>query len=577
MSAKTPKFDAALDAIFAELKPHTRVCAETGESFEITERDIEMLKLLRVPPPKTTWWASNRRKRAFIGGYEFFRRVLPDGRDVVSMFDPESSTKIMPVVEWHAFDHSAHARDCDSNAPFFDQWKALSSEVTRPAIMQDTKSVNSEYALYSSQAKNCYYTVTGVGLEDLTYADMCISVKNSVEVLQLTRCEWSYSSVSCTDCSRVIFSWSCERCVDVAFSFGCTDCSDCFACTNKKNKRFCFLDEQLTEEEYRKRVSEIDLSDARVVDDWKMRIRPLWDQAYRKGFTIRRSEDASGDEIEDSRSVEGVTIVKSERAYYGVGLVGSGGRDCLDFTSSVGCERCYNFARTFNAFENRMTFACDNCIDVEYSELLSNCEHCFGCFGLKHRKFCVFNKQYEEDDYWTLVDGLKTAMLERGEYGEFFPYRLSPFAYNGSHAMSMYPMTGEAARQVGARWYDFDAEKRASATSIDGLPYRLDDVTDDVLKERFQCPVSGRAFGFVRPELDFHRRMGLALPRVHPVVRYRELTSILLPFRLYDRNCDSCGVKMKTRNGPTVTAPVLCQSCYEKVAIGEKPAPRTVA
>ena len=122
----TPNFDAALDKILNDLKPHTRVCTETGESFAITERDIEMFKLLRVPPPKTVWWARLRQKRAFMGGFEFFRRTLPDGRQVVSMFDPESPVPILPLTEWHGdqFEPFQFGISVDPGQSFFSQWKS---------------------------------------------------------------------------------------------------------------------------------------------------------------------------------------------------------------------------------------------------------------------------------------------------------------------------------------------------------------------------------------------------------------------------------------------------------------------
>lgn len=571
MPSNTPNFDAALDKILNDLTPHTRTCKETGESFDITARDIEMFKLLRVPPPQTTWWARTRQKRMFIAGFEFFRRTLPDGRDVVSMFDPESFTHIMPNVEWHsdAFDRFSYGKPLDPAKPFFDQWKTLSYAVPRPAIAQDAKSVNSDYAIYDHESKNCYYTLGGLNNEDLLYADMCGWAKNSADAILLMKGEWCYFDAVCTECTRVSFSERCESCVNVLFSLACKNCTDCFGCTNLRNKKFCFLNEQLTEEEYKKRIGAIDLSDARVVEEWKVKTALLWKAAYRRSETNRHSENVVGDEINDSRDVEGIVVQKSERCYHGYGLPG-GGKDCMDFLSSVKTERCYNSVRTFNAYENKMTFGTDGCIDVEYSEHLNNCEHCFGCFGLKHQKFCIFNVQYTEEEYWPMVDAIKTAMLARGEYGEFFPHVLSPHAYNTSHAMTLFPDIEEVTKTTGARWYSFDSDKKSDALPIEELPYKLADTGDDVLTKRFRCPVSGRAFGIVKPELEFHRMMGFALSRVHPSVRHKELAERILPLRLSPRVCDSCGKALMTRIPPTHTAPVYCSECYEAIVLGEK-------
>lgn len=64
--AHAPRFDAALDAIFAGLQPHERTCRVTGERFTVSGEDIEMYRLLRVPPPTTSPWYRNLRRAAFF-------------------------------------------------------------------------------------------------------------------------------------------------------------------------------------------------------------------------------------------------------------------------------------------------------------------------------------------------------------------------------------------------------------------------------------------------------------------------------------------------------------------------------
>ena len=151
MASNTPRFDAALDEILLKLTPHTRTCSETGETFEIGEKEIELCRSLRVPPPKMIWWARLRRQRTFHACFDLFRRTLKDGNSVVTMYDPESFTKILPNADWYSdqFDPLIHGRAIDPSIPFFDQWPTLSREVPRQAIIQDAKSENSEWSVYS--------------------------------------------------------------------------------------------------------------------------------------------------------------------------------------------------------------------------------------------------------------------------------------------------------------------------------------------------------------------------------------------------------------------------------------------
>lgn len=572
--SNTPNFDAALDKILVDLKPHTATCAETGESFEIEARDIEMCRQLRVPLPKTTWLARMRQKRSFMGGFDLYRRELPDGRSVVTLYDPESFAKFLPVEEWYSdvFEPETFAQGAKPNQSFFAQWDRLSRVVPRPALWQDAKSVNSEWSIYYLNVKNGYNCFGAWDSEELVYTDQTGRTKHSVDLSLCYGCEWCFDSVFCKQCARTSFSERCENCVDVFFSLGCKNCSDCFGCTNLRNKKNYFLNEQLTADEYKKRLAAIDLTDANVVEEWRARIRKdLWDTAYRQGMMVMNSENAIGDDILDSRDVMGISLYSCERTYRS--MLVEKGRDSYDNQAGMNFERCYNDLLSVNCYECRMTNFCQTCVDVEYSEFCTDCEHCFGCIGLKHKKFCVFNKQYTEEEYWPLVDAIKTAMLERGEYGEFFPHQLNPVAYNSSHAMAIFPLTEAEAKKIGMRWYSFKEEMAGDAAPTSEIPARLKDVTDEILKQKFRDPASGRIFRFVKPELDFHREMNLALPRVHPSIRRYARAAQQFPMHLYARACDSCGKQIETRIPPEHTAPVLCSACYEQVVIGEKPAP----
>lgn len=572
--SKTPNFDAALDKIFADLKPHTRVCSETGESFDITERDIEMLKLLRVPPPKTVWWAAIRRQRAFLGGVDLFRRVLPNGQSIVTMYDPESTVPIIPLREWQsdAFETLAFGKDVDANRPFFEQWRKFSERVSRPAMIQGPSNENSEWALDGLYQKNCYFTYGGTKNEDLMYSDICISCLRSSDLTICSECADCFGLVDCTNCTNVFFSERSERCSDSAFLLECRNCADCFGCSNLRNKKFCFLNEQLGEEEYRKQVAAIDLADSRTLDKWRTRIEgDVWSKSARPANHTQHCERSVGDGLYNCAETRGIMVFDSKRAWDAVFVL-----HCTDvwrMTSAVYSENCFGCVTTNQSSRCVSTIACNSCMDVEYSELLSNCAFCFGCIGLRNKKFCVFNKQYSEEEYWPLVDAIKTAMLERGEFGQFFPYELSPFAFNTSHGGNMYPLSPAEVAQLGARWYGFESEKQAPASSIDELPTRLADTTVEQLAKKYRCPVTGRPFGFVAPEIELHRSMKIALPRLHPTARRLARLRSYLPFLLHDRKCDSCGKQVETRIPPEHAAPIFCPTCYEQIMIGEKSAP----
>ncbi len=88
--------------------------------------------------------------------------------------------------------------------------------------------------------------------------------------------------------------------MNVYFSLGCVNCQDCFGCTNLKGKKFCFLNEQLTEADYHARLAEIDLQDGSVVEAWRTKIREeYWAKAARRGSYNPNSERVVGDDLHD--------------------------------------------------------------------------------------------------------------------------------------------------------------------------------------------------------------------------------------------------------------------------------------
>ena len=62
----------------------------------------------------------------------------------------------------------------------------------------------------------------------------------------------------CTDCTRCTDCYGCYGCNDCN---ACTRCTDCYGCNGLRSKRHCFLDVQLTPDEYQAILAK--LKDAR--------------------------------------------------------------------------------------------------------------------------------------------------------------------------------------------------------------------------------------------------------------------------------------------------------------------------
>lgn len=92
---------------------------------------------------------------------------------------------------------------------------------------------------------------------------------------------------------------------------------------------------------------------------------------------------------------------------------------CYD---SIDCVKCYWVKYSQNS---------ENCNDSAFLFDCKNCESCFGCVGLRNKKFHIFNKPYSEDEYKEKValyhlDTWKGVQHMKKEFARFrlnFPHR----------------------------------------------------------------------------------------------------------------------------------------------------------
>lgn len=107
----------------------------------------------------------------------------------------------------------------------------------------------------------------------------------------------------------------------------------------------------------------------------------------------------------------------SNRVYYSENIV-----DCLDIYKSKICYECRDCQNCYNL---KYSNDCENCIDSLFLSNCKSCKNCIGCINLRHKQFCIFNKQYTEEEYEKLktkygIETLKNVETLRKETEKFF-------------------------------------------------------------------------------------------------------------------------------------------------------------
>ena len=576
MQSKTPNFDKALDEYFSKLQldekgGQWRVCRFSGEKFYVRPEDIKFYKKMRVPLPTMS---PNERLRLLLSSWNsyflFNSTSAFSGKKIVTQFPPNTEYKVWEHQHWFSgnWDAAEYGIEYDLTKSFFDQFKKLKLNVPRPSLFVDNTSINSDYTNDSVYLKDCYLVFNAFNSENCHYSISPVRSKDCFDCFDAfdsTICYECFESHKLYNCKYVEFS---KNCLDSYFLYDCRNCTNCFGGVNLRHKKYVFFEEQLTKEEYGKRVGKINLGNRNVLEEYKVKFRELIKKAIHKPNHNEKSVSSMGDYILNSKNCYRSYFVEdSENSSYVIGSHKT--RDSYDLTG-VDVENSYFCGGAVRDYKVMFSEMVEDSHDMEYSNLCFNCHDIFGSIGLRNKAFCIFNKQYGEKEYWNILDTIKTKMLGEGEYGEYFPPKLSPFPYNIS-LMASYKGydDAEVARKLGY-WVEDIKEEASEVTgeivNSDQVPEDVADANDDILNKIIFDKTSNKKFRYTKAELDFHRKHKIALPTKHFTVRLKEkrdkFGSIVLEF--FERICPKCGKKFQAVYKPEDPRIVYCEQCYLK-------------
>ena len=583
MTSKTPKFDAAIGKLFDSLTPHEKDCNECGKNFRIESGDIELLKKLRVCPPRQCPRCRMRRRMAMMANIlQYYRKdcAAHPNEKVISQMNDAILFKVYDNNFWWSsdtWDAISFGKKYNPEISFHDQWKELLLRVPHMAIERFNKNIiNSEYTADSYDVKN-FYLSSSVGMsENISYGVWVAYGNNCADCLRIDHAQYSYEI---TD-SDHIYKSKCVRlstnCTNSAFLFDCHNCQNCFGCVNLRNKNYCFFNEQLTKEEYQKRVEDIDLGSRSVFEAYSRKFSELVkEKGIYKALRMKKSPGAVGDYLNDCKNCVDVfcavsfqfilTLYKSDNVRHASDIFGT--NDSMDVTLFGPGESSYNVLEGLYANKVVSSYFVQNCFETEYSYECIDCKYCFGCSGLKKKKFCIFNVQYTEEEYWKTVDEIKARLVDAGTYGEFPPLKDSFFYYHDTYAYAMMPLTKEEAIAAGARWRkdEVHADTKGIPTiSHSDIPDNIKDVKDDILGKAILCKKTGRPFRLTPWELGFYREQKISIPVVCPqerlLNRFRNRES---SYELYESKCAECRRDIQTTYDPAKGLRVYCEQCYQ--------------
>ncbi|MFA6533969.1 MAG: zinc-ribbon domain containing protein [Patescibacteria group bacterium] len=484
-------------------------------------------------------------------------------KKILSNYSPDKPYKVYCRDCWYSdkWDPTAFGREFDFSRPFFSQYDELLKAVPRAGTVQAGGNiVNSDYCNYLGDAKNSYLCYGSIFIENCLYGNPYYS-KDCVDSLLIRDCELCYECVT----SEHLYSccW-CQDCFDsnnLFYCYDCRGCSECIGCAGLRNVHHQIFNRQYSEADYEKFKAELNWCNPGKVAEVKAELEKNKLKLPRRYLQGLRNVRVSGDYINESKNCrQSFDAKRCEDSAYSAQVIDL--KDCYDNNYTENNELCCDYIASWKNYRAFYSFACYQCNDIYYSDWCDSSKNLFGCSVMRKRHFSILNKEYTEKEYNQLVPKIIEHLKKTGEWGEFFPIQISPFAYNETVANDYFPLSEAEVKAKGWAWKQKDA--REYQKQVYQTPAEIKAVPDDILNEVLACVVCGKNYKIIKPELGFYRQFGLPIPRKCPDCRHLDRMQLRNPRHLYQRKCDQCGTEIETTYSPERPEKVYCEECYRK-------------
>ena len=422
---------------------------------------------------------------------------------------------------------------------------------------------NCQYINFAGDSRNCYMTFDSDFNEDSYYTKVLKHSKRCVDCTFVHHSELCYDCIDCHTCYNLRYSQDCTNCSDSAFLKDCLSCKNCIFCANLVQKEYHIRNKPYYREEYEKIVRDMKLEKTTSVEKLQEEFDAFIQQFPKKFAHQLKAEDSTGDYQQNvQRCHQCYDVGDAQDLTYCDALYKA--RDCQDVSSfGEGVELLYECATAgIDSYHNLFCFEpILGSSDLLYCDELRASKHCFGCTGLKHASYCIFNKQYSKEEYEKLVPEIIGHMRKTGEYGEFFPIKDSPYTYNETVATEYFALTKEQVLKQGWTWKEEEKTVNSSgATAPDDIKNASDEICSTVLR----CNKTGRPYKIIPQELQFYRDLRIPIPQLCPDERHDRRMAKRNPRTLWNRECSECKKKFRTSYAPDRPEIIYCGECYRQ-------------
>lgn len=520
-------------------------------------------KTYLIPESKRSPEERQRQRTMFRNERKMYhRKCSKTGRQMISMYRPETPFPVYAPDVWFgdSWDARDYGQDFDFTRPFFEQFKELQNKVPHLALISKSND-NCDYCNIVGDCKDCYLIFGSIKCRDCYYG----SPFNSTDCGDSLLVRNSELCCECTDSSNLYNCYQCQNCSksqNLKYCFSVENSSDCFGCVGLSHKQFHILNQPYSKDAYEERVRAAMASPENVAA-FLTQFEALKKSVPHRATIGLNNENIFGDYVTNSKDCTyAFNVEQCQDVHYGSQLLSV--KDAVDVDYGEIGELLYDVMGFYNNFSSSaFCYWCwDNVSNLYYcANCTQSVQNCFGCVGLKRAEYCILNKQYTKEAYEKLVPKIIEHMKKTGEFGEFFPASISPFAYNETVAQEYYPRTPSLIREEGLEWLDDETKNMYRGPEYQ-IPWKITDVKDGICKEILICETTQRPYRIIPQELALYRRMNIPIPRVCPDLRHANRLAKRNPRKLWERSCAKCGATMASSHALDRPETIYCEQCY---------------
>jgi len=541
-----------------------KTCKVCKKDFTVDSSDLDFYTSVDAIPPSSCPTCRMTKRLAFWPFGKFHKRACDlTGEKLISIFPPDADFPVYKTKHWYSDDWTPPEMEYDSSRSFFEQMLDLHKRSPRPHQLGE-KNENCDYGDDAWESKNCYLSRSFLQCENLSYSYRNVRCRDSYDLVYCYDADQSYDCMYCFKIFGVKHSFDTWNSMNSAFLYDCRNCQNCFMCWNLRNKEYHILNIPYSKEEYEKKMEEYNTGSQenfeKIKKEFEEKVRT--EAVHKSTFNIK-VQNVSGNYLTECKNCHECYFLETSEDCKHI-IRGLDTKDSQDAAGILRCELLYDTNQTTEGYRLRHSNFCGNCRESEYLDFCQNCEYCFGCIGLRNKKYRILNKQYSEEEYKELTETIRSDMKKRGEYGEFLPLEMAYVGYNLSFANIIYPKDEKQVKEWGGRWEDLEPPIQEGLDVADP-PDDIQDVEENIVKQAILCKESKRPFNVTKDELAFLKRNQIPLPQLYPDVRTMHRMKKVFSIESRVATCHFCNKDI------TVYQPeelgyrkFACMDCYHK-------------